>query len=61
LICDSETKKSGALRSTPALSVTFTVTPPSVVGNGTDVAVRVLEARFSPKAATIDSAESSPL
>ena len=57
-----ETKKSGAGRSTPALSLTLIVVPASSVGRGTEAAVLVVVARAVPKAATMDSlASAAPL
>src|SRR5262249_38141206 len=62
LICAGATKKSGASRSTPALSRTLTAAPAISVGNGKVVAAWLAVARPAPNAATMDSlATPSPL
>ena len=58
MIWFGETKKRGAERSLPALSLTLTVEPAKVVGSGTVVATCTAVARFAPKAATMDSGAS---
>jgi hypothetical protein len=53
LICPGETKKSGAARSIPALSLTIKFVPAKTVGSGNSVAVRVSVASLTPKAAAM--------
>ena len=55
MIWPGETKKSGAIRSVPALSLILTVEPANVVGKGMVVAATVVVAKPAPKAATIPS------
>ena len=55
MICPGDTKKSGAKRSVPALSLTLTVVPARVVGKGMVEADCVVVAKPAPKAATISS------
>src|SRR5262245_51717207 len=60
LICIGETKKSGAARSVPVLSLTLTVVPPSVVGRGRLSAAAVMPVNPAPKTVIIASAELLP-
>jgi hypothetical protein len=60
LRCPGETKKRGAGRSTPALSVIFRVKPPSVVGRGSEDADTFSFPKADPKPAAIDWGASPP-
>jgi hypothetical protein len=60
LICDGETKKSCAARSTPPLSLILTETPASVVGKGSVFAVSVAGASELPKTVATESGATEP-
>src|SRR5262245_9572417 len=60
LICEPETKKSCAARSTPLLSLILTEAPASVVGNGNVVAASVAGASELPKSVAIESGATEP-
>ena len=57
--CPVAPKNNGDRRSTPALSLTETLVPASVVGKGVESAITIAVAKFTPKAATMDSGASS--
>src|SRR5262245_55449331 len=60
LICNGETKRRGAVFSTPLMSFTITVLPANIVGSGRDVAISVVVARLAPNAAAIESLGEGP-
>ena len=59
MIYPGETEKSGASRSVPALSLTLTLVPASVVGSGVAVALAVVVAKPCPKLAAMAAAVGS--